>query len=92
MTRRIGLPVWGLPGPPLFLLGVTWHAVVRGSLLPGLEGSARLVHLSSNVSNRRLDSCETEAKLALSLDFWTLSSENLIGISWHRLAVLLLSG
>uniref|UniRef100_A0A8C7EXD4 Selenoprotein O n=1 Tax=Neovison vison TaxID=452646 RepID=A0A8C7EXD4_NEOVI len=80
MTRRIGLPVWGLPGPPLFLLGVTWHAVVRGSLLPGLEGSARLVHLSSNVSNRRLDSCETEAKLALSLDFWTLSSENLIAV------------
>ncbi|XP_059039872.1 protein adenylyltransferase SelO-like isoform X3 [Mustela lutreola] len=80
MTRRSRLPVWGLPGPPLFLLGMTWHVVVRGSLLPGLEGSAHLVHLSSNESNRRLDYCETEAKLALSLDFWTLSSENLIAV------------
>nr|XP_021542818.1 uncharacterized protein LOC110577726 [Neomonachus schauinslandi] len=84
MTQRIGLLFCcitrGLPCPPLFLLGVTCHAVVGCSLLPGLEGSARLWHLSSNVSHYELGSCETEAKLALSLDFWTLSSENLIGL------------
>nr|XP_025747762.1 uncharacterized protein LOC112839112 isoform X2 [Callorhinus ursinus]XP_025747780.1 uncharacterized protein LOC112839119 isoform X2 [Callorhinus ursinus] len=81
MTQRIGLlfccRTRGLRCPPLFLLGVTCHAVVRCSLLPGLEGSARLWHLSSNVSHHELGFCETEAKLALSLDFWTLSSENL---------------
>lgn len=96
MTQRIGLLFCcltrGLPCPPLFLLGVTCHAVVGCSLLPGLEGSARLWRLSSNVSHYELGSCETEAKLALSLDFWTLSSENLIGTSWHSLAVLLISG
>ncbi|XP_034885370.1 protein adenylyltransferase SelO-like isoform X2 [Mirounga leonina] len=84
MTQRIGLLFCcltrGLPCRPLFLLGVTCHAVVGCSLLPGLEGSARLWHLSSNVSHYELGSCETEAKLALSLDFWTLSSENLIAV------------
>ncbi|XP_077931385.1 protein nucleotidyltransferase YdiU-like isoform X2 [Halichoerus grypus] len=84
MTQRIGLLFCcltrGLPCPPLFLLGVTCHAVVGCSLLPGLEGSARLWRLSSNVSHYELGSCETEAKLALSLDFWTLSSENLIAV------------
>ncbi|XP_030898030.1 uncharacterized protein LOC102730594 [Leptonychotes weddellii] len=84
MTQRIGLLFCcltrGLPCPPLFLLGVTCPAVVGCSLLPGLEGSARLWHLSSNVSHYELGSCEAEAKLALSLDFWTLSSENLIAV------------
>ncbi|XP_045631308.1 protein adenylyltransferase SelO-like isoform X2 [Ursus americanus] len=84
MTPRIGFPfcclMRGLPCPPLFLLGVTCHAVVRCSLPPGLQGSARLLHLSTNVSSHELGYCEAEAKLASSLDFWTLSSENLIAV------------
>ncbi|EFB17872.1 hypothetical protein PANDA_017358 [Ailuropoda melanoleuca] len=72
--------MWGLLCPPLFLMGVTCHAVVRCSLPPGLQGSARLLHLSTNVSSHELGYCEAEAKLASSLDFWTLSSENLIAV------------
>lgn len=64
----------------LLVLCVTCHALLRDLVLPGLEGSAGLVHLFSNSSNQEQGYCETEARLASSLDFWTLSSENLIGI------------
>lgn len=47
---------------------------------PGLEGSASLVHLFRNRSNQEQGYCETEASIASSLDFWTLSSEDLIAV------------
>lgn len=84
LTRRLQIP-------PLLLLGVTCHAL--GSLVqPGLEGGASLAHLSRNRSNLEQDYCDTEARIASSLDFWTLSSENLLGIWWHVGAAMLTSG
>nr|XP_027808911.1 protein adenylyltransferase SelO-like [Marmota flaviventris] len=66
--------------PLLLLLRVTCHAVVGCLLQSAAEGSVDLLPLSSNKSNHVQGYCETEAKLALSLDFWTLSSENLIAV------------
>ncbi|KAM5144201.1 protein adenylyltransferase SelO-like isoform 1-T1 [Callospermophilus lateralis] len=66
--------------PLLLLLRVTCHAVVGCLLQSAAEGSVHLLPLSSNKSNHVQGYCETEAKLALSLDFWTLSSENLIAV------------
>ncbi|CAK6432781.1 unnamed protein product [Pipistrellus nathusii] len=67
--------------PRLLLVWVTCLAVAIGTLLqPGLEGNARLLLHFSNKSNREQGYCETEARLASSLDFWTLSSENLIAV------------
>ncbi|XP_062956791.1 protein adenylyltransferase SelO-like isoform X2 [Cynocephalus volans] len=84
MTRRIGFPCCGLIRrlhlPRLLLLGVACHSVVCGFLQSVLEGSANLPHLASNGSNHDQDYCETEAKLASSLDFWTLSSADLIAV------------
>uniref|UniRef100_A0A673VLJ8 Selenoprotein O n=1 Tax=Suricata suricatta TaxID=37032 RepID=A0A673VLJ8_SURSU len=63
-------------------VGFAFCCLIRGLgclLLPDFEGSAHLLHLSGNKSNHdELRYCETEVKLALSLDFWTLSSENLL--------------
>lgn len=88
MTPRIGFPFCCLSRrlqiPRLLLVCVTCHATAIGALLqPGLEGNARLLQLLSNRSNQEQGYCEAEARLASSLDFWTLSSENLIGIRWH---------
>ncbi|XP_045443713.1 protein adenylyltransferase SelO isoform X4 [Pipistrellus kuhlii] len=67
--------------PRLLLAWVTCLAIAVGTLLqPGLEGNARLWHHFSNKSNREQGYCEAEARLASSLDFWTLSSENLIAV------------
>ena len=96
MTQRIGFPfcclIRRLHIPRLLLLCVTYQAVICSLLQPGLEGSANLLHLFSNKSNQEQGYCEAEARLASSLDFWTLSSENLIGIWWHNWAVLRTSG
>ena len=43
-----------------------------------LEGSTILMYFSSNKSNLSQRYCEIEVNLAQSLDFWTLSSENII--------------
>lgn len=88
MTPRIGFPFCclsrRLPIPRLLLAWVTCWAVAIGALLPpGLEGNAKLWHLFSNKSNQQPGSCEAEARLAASLDFWTLSSENLLGMWWQ---------
>lgn len=95
-TQRIGFPfccvIWRLQFPPLLLLGVTCHAVVGSLWRPSLQGNANLSHLSRNRSNPEQGYCERGARLASFLDFWTLSSENLIDISWSSLAVLLTSG
>lgn len=95
-TQRIKFPfcclIWRLQFPPLLLLGVTCHAVVGSLWRPSLQGNANLLHLSRNRSNPEQGYCERGARLVSSLDFWTLSSENLIGISWSSLAVLLTSG
>ncbi|XP_030176991.1 protein adenylyltransferase SelO-like isoform X1 [Lynx canadensis] len=84
MTQRIRFPfcclIRGLAFPRLLLFGVTCPSVVCCLLLPDLEGSAHLLLLSRNKSKHELGYCETEAKLALSLDFWTLSSENLLAV------------
>ncbi|KAM9091827.1 protein adenylyltransferase SelO-like isoform 2-T2 [Megaptera novaeangliae] len=83
-TRSIGFPfcclIRRLQFPRLLLLGVTCHAVVCSLWRPGLEGSASLLHLYSNKSNPEQGYCEREVRLASSLDFWTLSSENLIAV------------
>ncbi|XP_058912676.1 protein adenylyltransferase SelO-like isoform X2 [Kogia breviceps] len=83
-TRSIGFPfcclIRRLQFPRLLLLGVTFHAVVCSLWRPGLEGSASLLHLYSNKSNPEQGYCEREVRLASSLDFWTLSSENLIAV------------
>ncbi|XP_011281940.2 protein adenylyltransferase SelO-like isoform X1 [Felis catus] len=84
MTQRIRFPfcclIRGLAFPRLLLFGVTCPSVVCCLLLPDLEGSAHLLLLSRNKSKHELGYCETKAKLALSLDFWTLSSENLLAV------------
>ncbi|XP_049480684.1 protein adenylyltransferase SelO-like isoform X3 [Panthera uncia] len=84
MTQRIRFPfcclIRGLAFPRLLLFGVTCPSVVCCLLLPDLEGSAHLLLLSRNKSKHELGYCEAEAKLALSLDFWTLSSENLLAV------------
>ncbi|XP_043420799.1 protein adenylyltransferase SelO-like [Prionailurus bengalensis] len=84
MTQRIRFPfcclIRGLAFPRLLLFGVTCPSVVCCLLLPDLEGSAHLLLLSRNKSKHELGYCETETKLALSLDFWTLSSENLLAV------------
>lgn len=89
MTPRIGLPFCcrsrRLQIPRLLLVCVTCHATL---LQPGLEGSASLVHLLSNNSHQEQGFCEAEARLASSLDFWTLSSESLIGTWWRGGAAL----
>ncbi|KAF5928849.1 hypothetical protein HPG69_012421 [Diceros bicornis minor] len=96
MTQRIGFPfcwlIQRLQLLRLLPLGVTCHAVFCCLLQPGLEGSDSLLYLSCNRSNQDPGYCEREIRLASSLDFWTLSSENLIGTFWHRLPVLLTSG
>ncbi|XP_042847197.1 protein adenylyltransferase SelO isoform X2 [Panthera tigris] len=84
MTQRIRFPfcclIRGLAFPRLLLFGVTCPSVVCCLLLPDLKGSAHLLLLSRNKSKHELGYCEAEAKLALSLDFWTLSSENLLAV------------
>ena len=45
-----------------------------------LEGSTVLMHFPSNKSNLGQGYCEIEVNLAQSLDFWTLSSENIITV------------
>lgn len=100
MTQRSGFPFCCLTRrlriPQLLLLCVTFscvcHALFCFLVQTGLEGSTNLFHLLSNKSNQEQGYCETEARLASSLDFWTLSSENLIGIWWHIWAVVLTSG
>lgn len=82
-TQRRGFPLRCLTRrlqiPPLLLLCVTCHAL--GSLVqPGLQGSASLAHLFRNRSNQEQGYCDTEARIASSLDFWTLSSENLLAV------------
>ncbi|XP_033708272.1 protein adenylyltransferase SelO-like isoform X4 [Tursiops truncatus] len=83
-TRSIGFLscclIRRLQFPRLLLLGVTCHAVVCSLWRPGLAGSASLLHLHSNKSNPEQGYCEREVRLASSLDFWTLSSENLIAV------------
>ncbi|XP_039076437.1 protein adenylyltransferase SelO-like isoform X1 [Hyaena hyaena] len=84
MTRRIGYAfccmIRGLAFLRLLLFGVPCPGVVCCLLLPDFEGSAHFLHLSRNKSNHELGYCEAEAKLASSLDFWTLSSENLLAV------------
>lgn len=95
-TQRIEFPfcclIWRLQLPPLLFLGVTCHAVVGSLWRPSFQGNANLLHLSRNRSNPEQGYCERGARLVSSLDFWTLSSENLIGIAWSSFAVLLTSG
>ncbi|XP_037693847.1 protein adenylyltransferase SelO-like isoform X5 [Choloepus didactylus] len=62
------------------ILGVAGRAAVNCLLQPVLEGSADLGRLYGNESTPHQGSCETEAKLASSFDFWTLSSEDLIAV------------
>uniref|UniRef100_A0A8D2CY55 Selenoprotein O n=1 Tax=Sciurus vulgaris TaxID=55149 RepID=A0A8D2CY55_SCIVU len=66
--------------PHLLVLSVACHAVVCCLLRSAREGSANLLLLPSNKSNHVQGYCEIEARLAPSLDFWTLSSENLIAV------------
>ncbi|XP_077879403.1 protein nucleotidyltransferase YdiU-like isoform X6 [Ictidomys tridecemlineatus] len=73
LTRRPQFPL-------LLLLRVTCHAVVSCLLQSAAEGRVHLLPLSSNKSSHVQSYCERETKLALSLDFWTLSSENLIAV------------
>ncbi|XP_058388626.1 protein adenylyltransferase SelO-like isoform X1 [Diceros bicornis minor] len=84
MTQRIGFPfcwlIQRLQLLRLLPLGVTCHAVFCCLLQPGLEGSDSLLYLSCNRSNQDPGYCEREIRLASSLDFWTLSSENLIAM------------
>ncbi|XP_014639072.1 PREDICTED: UPF0061 protein ETA_18310-like isoform X1 [Ceratotherium simum simum] len=84
MTQRIGFPfcwlIQRLQLLRLLPLGVTCHAVFCCLLQPGLEGSDSLLYLSCNRSNQDQGYCEREVRLASSLDFWTLSSENLIAM------------
>ncbi|XP_077009412.1 protein nucleotidyltransferase YdiU-like [Tamandua tetradactyla] len=84
MAQRSSFPLGGLAGRPqlpyLFVVGVTGLAAVRCLLQPVLEGSADLTRLYRNKSTHHQGSCETEAKLASSFDFWTLSSESLIAV------------
>ncbi|XP_068843619.1 protein adenylyltransferase SelO-like isoform X3 [Capricornis sumatraensis] len=83
-TQRIEFPfcclIWRLQLPPLLLLGVTCHAVVGSLWRPSFQGNANLLHLSRNRSNPEQGYCERGARLVSSLDFWTLSSENLIAV------------
>ncbi|XP_075853616.1 protein nucleotidyltransferase YdiU-like isoform X1 [Microcebus murinus] len=80
MTQRIAFLIRRLQFPRLLFLGMTHHALVCCLLQPVLEGSVTLWHLSSNESSHLQGYCEREAKLASSLDFWTLSSDNLIAL------------
>ncbi|XP_008533418.2 protein adenylyltransferase SelO-like isoform X2 [Equus przewalskii] len=84
MTQRTGfLFCWliqRLQFPQLLLLDVTCHAIVCCLLQPGLERSDSVFYLSSNKSSHEQGSCEKEVRLASSLDFWTLSSENFIAM------------
>ncbi|XP_049737744.1 protein adenylyltransferase SelO-like isoform X4 [Elephas maximus indicus] len=84
MTQKIGFPlccsVWRRQFVCLFLLGVTKHAVVCCLLQSVLEGSVNFTHLTCNQSKQHQGSCEREAKLASSFDFWTLSCENTIAM------------
>nr|KAF6432340.1 selenoprotein O [Rousettus aegyptiacus] len=95
-TPRVGFPfrslIRRLPFPRLLLQCLISHAVVGSFVQPGLEGSASLLHLFNNKSSQEQSYCETESRLASSLDFWTLSSENLIGTWGNSWAVLLTSG
>ncbi|XP_045391136.1 protein adenylyltransferase SelO-like isoform X3 [Lemur catta] len=80
----MGFPFCGqirsLQFPHLLFLGLTRHAVVCCLLQPVLDGSINLLHPSSNESSHVQGYCETEATLASSLDFWTVSSDNLIAV------------
>ncbi|XP_053510759.1 protein adenylyltransferase SelO-like isoform X3 [Artibeus jamaicensis] len=84
MTQSIGFPFCCLTQrvhiPRLLLLCVTYQPVICSLLQLCSEGSASLLHLFSNKSNQEQGYCEAEARLASSLDFWTLSSENLIAV------------
>ncbi|XP_058153778.1 protein adenylyltransferase SelO isoform X2 [Dasypus novemcinctus] len=64
----------------LWLWGVAGLAAVNCRLRSVLEGSAGLPRLPGNESVHRPGSCETQARLAASFDFWTLSSEYLIDV------------
>ena len=94
-TQRIEFPfcclIWRLQLPPLLLWGVTCHAVVGSLWRSSFQGNGNFLHLSRNRSNPEQGYCERGARLVSSLDFWTLSSENLIGIAWSSFAVLLTS-
>lgn len=95
-TPTVGSPfrslIQRLQVPRLLLQCLTCHAVVGSFVQPGLEGSSSLLHLFNNKSSQEHSYCETEVRLASSLDFWTLSSENLIGTRGNSWAVLLTSG
>lgn len=84
MTQRIGFSfcflIRKLHILRLLLLCVTCQPVICSLLQHSLEGSAHLLHLFSNTSNQEQGYCEAEARLASSLDFWTLSSKNLIAV------------
>ncbi|KAM6215985.1 protein adenylyltransferase SelO-like [Rhynchocyon petersi] len=84
MTHRIRFPlcflIWRLCFLCLYLLGVTDHANVHCMLQSVLKGSAHGMHLFSNKSNQDQGYCERDARLASSLDFWTVSSENMIAV------------
>lgn len=81
-TKTIGFQfcclIWRLRFLCLHFLGVTSRAIICCLSQSVLEGSANRMHLSSNKSNHSQGNCEREVKLASSLDFWTLFSENLI--------------
>ncbi|XP_023557735.1 uncharacterized protein LOC101562529 isoform X2 [Octodon degus] len=66
--------------PSLLFLGVACHAGARCLLQSVLGGSTGLLQHSSNESEREQGYCDTEDRLAPTLDFWTLSSENLIAV------------
>uniref|UniRef100_A0A452FWN8 Selenoprotein O n=1 Tax=Capra hircus TaxID=9925 RepID=A0A452FWN8_CAPHI len=72
--------IWRLQLPPLLLWGVTCHAVVGSLWRSSFQGNANFLHLSRNRSNPEQGYCERGARLVSSLDFWTLSSENLIAV------------
>ncbi|XP_042542031.1 protein adenylyltransferase SelO-like isoform X1 [Dipodomys spectabilis] len=69
---------WSLRFAHLLVLGVAGHAALV--LQSALQGSANRLRVSGNESNRDWCYCEKEATLARSLDFWTISSENLIDV------------
>ncbi|XP_005386951.1 PREDICTED: UPF0061 protein ETA_18310-like [Chinchilla lanigera] len=84
MNERVGLqcrcPARSLRFPRLLLLGVACHAAARCLLQSAPEGSTGLLHRSRNTSDGGQGYCDTDARLAPTLDFWTLSSADLIAV------------
>lgn len=80
--KRTGLQfcclIWRLRFLHPHLLGTTSRTIIGCLSQPVLEGSANLMHLFLKTSNHSQGYCEIQVKLASSLDFWTLPSENLI--------------